>query len=358
VTNGIDNLPAEIVRRLLAKGSQVAAKSAARAAEFAQAREQIRDAISDLIAEVDVSVLERAGSVSVSAVDGGMVNDSKSIGDLCTAVGVSVGPGRDDCDCNVWMESVSRHASNADILRGIMSSMEIALAADSRADVVLVDGSMLSALFNVAHAIASSSRASGPMRDRIMETATPAFRDAVTSVLSSSRYVAMPKYTTTNEFADRLPGWLASQDARTVATMALKPGEMTHFSFREYGAEVSRGRFSVPPLGFSDGEREWIASAMNGVISCYYRPHPWTPAFRLDMTSSASGDGGAQLRALKAVWDTTNHATGLREPFPLYLADLFAKQVSVGAAPVVEMSALSAIGDADAKLLLAMGYRS
>jgi hypothetical protein len=63
------------------------------------------------------------------------------------------------------------------------------------------------------------------------------------------------------------------------------------------------------------------------------------------------------LRALKTVRDTTT-VSGMREPIPLYLVDLFAKSISEGTAPVVDMAVLSEISDPEVKLLLAMGYRT
>jgi hypothetical protein len=48
----------------------------------------------------------------------------------------------------------------------------------------------------------------------------------------------------------------------------------------------------------------------------------------------------------------------MREPIPLYLVDLFAKSISEGTAPVVDMAVLSEISDPEVKLLLAMGYRT
>lgn len=355
---GVENLPSEIVRRLLERGSVVAAKSAARASGFAKARTEIRAKLGQYIAEVSDAMLDSVGGGSVSAVDGALICDSKSIGDLCTAVAVSVGPEDGDGDCDIWMDSVNRSPQNKEILGGIMSSMEVGLAARSTAEVVMIDGSMLSTLINVSKGSHASKKDGGPLSERISGIRDRSFRDAVMSILNSPRYIAMPKYTTTNEFADILPDEFKAHDARTVVTMALRPGEMTHFSFRDTDQRDDARRMLIgPALGFPKSELDEFSSALNGVFSCYYRPHPWTPAFRLDMTAAAAEDGDAQLRALRAVRDTTK-ASGLREPFPLYLVDLFAKQVSVGAAPVVEMSALSSIDDPDARLLLAMGYRT
>lgn len=354
----VENLPSEIVRRLLELGSEVAVRAASQASGFASARAAIRESLAEYIVEVPDEALDIIEGGSVSAVDGALICDSKSIGDLCTAVAVSVGPGEGDGDCDVWMDSVIRSPQNKEALGGIMSAMELGLASRSIADVVMIDGSMLSTLINVSKGIRAGRRTGGPLGDRMEEYRSESFRAAVMSVLMSPRHIAMPKYTTTNEFESYLPEAFKAHDARTVVTMALKAGEMTHFSYRDSDERDDERRMLIgPSLGFGKGELEEFSAAVGGVYSCYYRPHPWAPAFRIDMTEAGHADPAAQARALRAVRDTTR-ASGLREPFPLYLVDLFAKQVSVGAAPVVEMAALSSIDDPDARLLLAMGYRT
>lgn len=358
MNGSVENIPSEIVRRLLERGNEVAARAAAHAAGFASSRAEIREGIERLILSPSPEMLDAAEGGSVSATDGALVCDSKSIGDLCTAVGVRVGPGDGDGDCDIWMESVTRAPQNKEILSGIMSSMEVALAAASQARVVMMDGSMLSTFINVSKGLHASKRHGGPLADRIGAARGKDFRDMAMHILTSPRHIAMPKYTTTNEFAGLLPDRFRPYDARTIATMALRPGEMTHFSFRETDDRDDARRMLIgPALGFGKDEAGAFSAALNGVLSCYYRPHAWTPAFRIDMTAAAASDGDAQLRALRAVRDTTT-ASGLREPFPLYLVDLFAKHVSVGAAPIVDMTALSSIDDPEARLLLAMGYRT
>ena len=358
MNGAVENIPSEIVRRLLERGSAVAARAAAHAAEFASSRSEIRQGIERIILAPEPEMLDAAEGGSLSAVDGALVCDSKSIGDLCTAVAVRVGPAEGDGDCDIWMESVSRAPQNKEALSGIMSSMEVTLAAASEAKVVMMDGSMLSTFINVSKGLHAARQHGGPLADRIADARSDAFRDKAMRILTSSRHIAMPKYTTTNEFAGMLPERFRAYDARTIATMALRPGEMTHFSFRKTDERDDSRRMLIgPALGFGKGDAIAFSAALDGVLSCYYRPHPWTPAFRIDMTPAAADDGDAQLRALRAVRDSTT-ASGLREPFPLYLVDLFAKHVSVGAAPIVDMSALSSIDDPEARLLLAMGYRT
>lgn len=355
---GIENVPAEIVRRLLERGHEVAARAASQAASFSAMRETVRTALSGVIEAIPEGILDEGGAPSVTAVDGGLVCESRSIGDFCTAVAVSAGSRKDSGGCDIWMDTVPRSPQNKEILSGVMSSMEVGLALVAPGDVVMVDGAMLSTLINISKAVhaARSAKTETPLATRALAAACPELREAVMEVLTNGRFVAMPKYTTTNEFKDMLPAELASHDGRTLATMALRPGEMTHFKARPPSGLETKRQLIGPALGFKGAQAEAFAAALDGIQSCYYRPHPWTPAFRLDMTARAA-DGPEAMRVLRAVRDSTR-TSGLREPFPLYLADLFAKQVSVGAAPVVEMASLSTLTDPDAKLLIAMGYRS
>lgn len=359
MTPALDNVPAEIVRRLLERGSAIAAKSAAQADGLASARERLRRSLAHLIHPVDDSILEGVPSPSVSAVDGGCVCDSRSIGDICTAAAIRVDAMGEQSDCDVWMDVVTRAAGNKEALSAVMRSMELLMASACPSDVVMVDGSIHSAL--IAFSKAMREAPNGPLKDRIEELRGPALRAAVLGLLKSNRHIALPKYTTTNEFAkvDGYPEDLAGHDARTVATMTLLPGEMTSLAPREEldprsGLADRRRGLIGPAFGFDRAEMEEFDVSALAFGTCYYRPHPWTPAFRIDMPHN---EGEVQVRALRAVRDSTM-GSGLREPFPLYLVDQFAKQVSAGAASVVDMAALEVASDPEARFLIAMGYRT
>lgn len=354
---GIENVPTEIVRRLLERGHDVAVRTAQMVGEFTEMKTAARAALNGIIETIPDSILDDVDAPELSAVDGGMICESRSIGDFCSAVAVSAGTTSDSGGCDIWMESVPRNPLNKEVLGGIMSSMEVTLAHSIPGRLVMMDGAFLSTLINVSKGVHSARRRNNSILfERGASIPSDEFRTAVMTILTESRFVAFPKYTTTNEFVDLLPSALAVHDARTIATMALRPGEMTHFRIRPKSGGDNERRLIGPALGFTKGNDREFSAALDDIQSCYYRPHPWTPAFRLDMTaSSADGDNG--LRALRAVRDTTR-TSGIREPFPLYLADLFAKQVSIGSSPVVDMAILSSITDPDAKLLLAMGYRS
>jgi hypothetical protein len=350
----LSNLPAEIVSRLLEEGGRIAGKAARSALDFSGSRSAIRESIADMILPVSEEHLMTAPVYSVAATDGGMVVDSRSMGDLCTAVGVRVGPEDTPGECDVFIESVARSPKNAPMLGGIMSSMEVMLAAQSEADLVLIDGSMLSTLINVSKSIYTAKSANGPLAERALAIPSDVFRESVLTILSGTKFVAMPKYTTTNEFAPRVPEPFRLQDAKTLATLALDPGEMTGLFT---GAVENPKQRIGPALGFGDGDRTVFSDALSGVKSFYYRPHAWTPAYRLDVTAGAHDSGDRFYGTLRAIRDATE-TPAIKEPFPLYLADLYAKQVSIGSSAVVETGAMNAVDDVEALMMIAMGYRT
>jgi hypothetical protein len=352
----------DLLARLLEKGREVASRTAELASEFSRQRVTVRENLeqSDRIFEVEPSLLDGVTMPSVSAIDGAHIADSRAIGDICAAVAVAVGPGDEPRSVD-WMGTVPRNARNKEILTGIMSAMEIRLAASSDADLVLIDGSMTSGLINITKAIALAGKGTTELEQMALALKSAEMRDAAMEVLTSKRFVAVPKYTTTNkEFVHDLPDSLRDFDGRTVATMALRPGEMTTMfggkdsdqrSFQDKKRQVSNA------LGFSDVEYAEFVYASTSVAWSYYRPHAWTPAFRFDVPPALADDVDHGRRVLKTLYETTL-SPGIREPLPLYIADTLAKQISIGVSPIMDMAAVDYQEDDDALILMIMGYRT
>ncbi|MCV9964705.1 DNA double-strand break repair nuclease NurA [Pararhizobium sp. BT-229] len=352
----------DMLSRLLEKGRDVAARTTELASEFSRQRSMVRKKLEDeeMVHEVDESIFADISMPSLSAVDGAHIVDSRAIGDICAAVAVAAGPG-DEPRNEVWMDCVPRNARNKEIVTGIMSAMEIRLAASSDAEIVMVDGSLTSALINISKAIMHASRGKTELERMALDLKTREMRDAAMEVLTSKRFVAVPKYTTTNdEFQGKLPESLKDFDGRTVATMALRPGEMMRLfkpddvrarSYEDKKKQVSN------TLGFSEAEYAEFVKASTSVVWSYYRPHAWTPAFRFDVPPVLYDDPDQGRRVLKAIHETTL-SPGIREPLPLYIADTFAKQISVGVSPIMDMAAVNYHEDDEALILMIMGYRT
>lgn len=356
-------VPSDMVLRLLERGHEVAEKTARMTSDFGHARSSVRKALDDggQIHAVSDAQLDAVPEPSLCAVDGALVLDPRAMGDMCAAVAVALGPDVQNRN-EVWIDMVGRSVVNRDMLTAVMHGMEFKLAATSDAELVMVDGSFLSMLIGVSKGVAAAKTGKGELADRAMAIVSAETRDAVMEVLTSTRYAAVPKLTTTNkEFVGLLPEGFKHFDGRTVATIALRAGEMTAL-FEASDAErakqvVNTQRQIGNILEFSARDYERFVSALTSVVFSYYRPHPWTPAFRFDVPAATRDDRDAGMRIIKALHGTTMTA-GMREPFPLYLVDNFAKEISVGVSPIVDMAAVRFVDDPEALLLMIMGYRT
>lgn len=364
----LSGVPAHLVMKMLERGSEVAIQTSANAMRYAESRNILRTALIEGLAkpteagvyEVTSDMLAEAPASQVSAVDGAVICDSRSIGDLCTAVAIALGDTEENSESKVFMEQVPRAVGNKELTTGIMHSMEIDVASRATGDIVLMDGSLFSALIATSKAISNADKGDP---DHALVAATrairrPEFVEQVLYLLSSKKHIGMPKYVTTNQFAEYVPDPFKALDARSVATMALRPGEATRFfDFSKDREAVLDRSLMNKAFGLDDMSQKLLTSKLSGMFSCYYKPHPWTQAFRIDISADAYLDDEAKARILRAVHDQTM-ASGMQEPLPQYLVDQFAKQISVGASAVVEMSALSSTLDPEAQMLIALGYRT
>jgi hypothetical protein len=363
----LEGVPSDLVRNLLLRGSEVAGKAAQQAASYSENRAILRAAIETNLQpgepgiwSLDDAIINEAPESEICAVDGANICDNRAIGDLCAAVAVSLGTAPGNMDNALFLDSVPRSVHNRDVTSGIMSSLEIELASKAKGDVILLDGALIATLINISKAISSGRQmGNSPLAERISQSCTPSFRDNVMTILSGNRFMTIPKYVTKNEFAAIIPEQFRTLDERTIATMALKAGELTRFKVSGSAENKSNLDKHIvgEAFGFSKNELADVTYLIEGIHSCYYKPHPWTPAFRIDIPLSVAQNYEIQARILRAIRDSTR-ASGMQEPLPQYLVDLFAKQISVGASAVVEMSALSSIDDPEARLLMAMGYRT
>jgi hypothetical protein len=354
----LDSVPAEMVAKLLERGYEVAKDTAGHAARMADNRARIRASLEDLdvIYQIPDDLLDATDLADdeVAAVDGAFICDNQSIGDLCTAVAVSVGPRDGQGDSDIFMESVPRNARNKDRIAAVMAGMELLTASRLDAKVVLVDGGMTSSLITLSKTLYDIGDSTDVISERVRAFVNDDTRQAVISLLTDPRFVALPKYTTTNDMAHLVPAEFKNQDAKTLATLALRPGEATFWIEKPDNiAKRSIGK----ALGFSEADEMLVKRLQEEVVSCYYRPHPWTWAFRLDVARSTTDDDDATLRIFKAIRDNTL-TSGILEPFPLYLVDQYAKKISAGSEAMVSMAAMANLDDDDAQLMLAMRYRS
>jgi hypothetical protein len=234
----------------------------------------------------------------------------------------------------VFIHPEKHNPDTGTVIRGLMVEMELELAVKAPHDIVFLDGSLTTPLIYMNQAInkvieweneGNQTEVGKELKEKFMQ-----FLKDYKMILESSRtdklWVSMPKYTTRRELGKML-NWSSHYDDRAILTTILSPGEFILPIPLEQPQQPWHLR-----LPFNDEEREIlkdeVISAINRIHVMYYRPHNWTPVFRIEMASSIATNNSriaVLLQGLKFQCGTP----GIFEPYPLYIADRMVKHLGI-----------------------------
>lgn len=214
------------------------------------------------------------------------------------------------------------------IIRGLMMEMELELAAKAPHDIVFLDGSLTTPLIYMNQAINKISESRDTVIGKNLIEKFKGFLDSYKTILEAVRtdklWVSMPKYTTRRELGKRL-SWSSHYDDRAILTTILSPGEFTSPVPLEQPQQPWHLR-----LPFKDKEleelKDKVISAINRLYVMYYRPHNWTPVFRIEMASSIATNN-SRIAVLLQGLKYQSGTPGILEPYPLYIADRMVKHL-------------------------------
>jgi hypothetical protein len=114
-------------------------------------------------------------------------------------------------------------------------------------------------------------------------------------------------------------------------TSILQPGELT----RPVALESPKQPWHLnTALVKNSGEADEVAATVNDITQrlseirvVYYRPYPWLPALRLEM-SRAVAETPARLASVVHAIKHQCGAAAMMEPYPLYMADRMVKSLT------------------------------
>ncbi len=214
------------------------------------------------------------------------------------------------------------------VIRGFMMEMELELAAKAPHDIVLLDGSLTTPLIYMNQAMNKTLEANetiiGTSLLEKFEDFLVSYQIILESLRTDKLWVSIPKYTTRRELGKRL-NWSFHYDDRAILTTILSPGEF------------------IPPIPLETPQQPWhlrlpsndeelerlknqVISAINRLHVMYYRPHTWTPVFRIEMASSIAVNN-SQIAVLLQGLKYQSGTPGILEPYPLYIADRMVKHL-------------------------------
>jgi len=216
------------------------------------------------------------------------------------------------------------------VIRGLMMEMELELAAKAPHDIVFLDGSLTTPLIYMNQAVNKALESDDTVISKNLKENFKDFLDSYKTILESSRtdklWVSMPKYTTRRELGRKL-NWPSHYDDRAILTtiILLSPGEFTS----PIPLEQPRQPWHLR-LPNDDKElerlRDEVISSINRLYVMYYRPHNWTPVFRIEMSSSIATNN-SRIAVLLQGLKYQSGTPGILEPYPLYIADRMVKHL-------------------------------
>ena len=228
---------------------------------------------------------------------------------------------------DVFVNPEKHNPENMIAARAIMVEMEIQLAANAHYDIVYLDGSLTTALIHMYKAINFIETLNTKSSEKIKED----FKNFLVSYKkilefhdTEKYFLGIPKYTSRNDIGKNLH-WPENYDDRAILTLILDPGEFTRPKLftSEEGWHVR--------LPYEDEElkilMQQVISGIKNLSVIYYKPHPWCPALRIEMSSAVARDE-SKLDTILYNVKSQCQTPSIMEPFPLYMADRIAKHMA------------------------------
>lgn len=232
----------------------------------------------------------------------------------------------------VWIETEAHEAETGTVLRALMIGMELKLASQAPHEVVLLDGSLTTPLIYFNQALNKAQEVwyletTKHLLEQ-MGDYLKAYHDILTSTRTDRCWIAIPKYTTRREIGQALR-WSDSHDDRGLLSLLLEPGEFTRPTTLQQPTEPWHlNLHPLPPETREAANRlgQRITSLLGEIQVIYYRPYPWLPALRLEMSRAVAENPARLATVLHGI----RHQCGtpaVMEPYPLYMADRMVKHL-------------------------------
>lgn len=357
------DLPDALVRDLLDVALPVANHVKVRIQGMTEAASRLRRAAEGLIRRK--ADLERPREPSVAAVDGSYQIHTLTSIDLCAAAAIAV-EGSVRNASRYWPEPYHRmwadgvpHATDATgVLRALMVSMELELAAEAPHDLVLLDGSLGSLIIYLNQGLTAVSDVpetiGNELRSRWYDQQG---MERLLDLLHSDRTVAVPKFTARNELLDIdeiaiVASDIEEADGRTLATVILQPGEYTQPlpGYRDRAGESHT--YHLPDRRSTQHKQDLMNAALQDVRVTYFRPYGWVPALRLEIPGAIAISPTRLSMALEGI-ESQFFSPAVVEPYPLFMADRMVKSLGAGIS-VVEQTVAQRVVDGETDVQTAM----
>jgi len=333
-------LPEALVEEMLSKSEEVGKKLYLSLREIQKNKDLIRKQLQEKKILRNDAELGYPSIPTTCGVDGSYAVERLLAIDFVACAAVAIEGLKPPSETRYWERphhrvfiSFERHNSDIGmVIRGIMMEMEVELAAKAPHDIVFLDGSLTTPIIYLNQAVNKvlewekeniEAEVSKELKQRFRGFLKD-YKLILESIRTDKLWVSLPKYTTRRELG-KLLNWPFYSDDRAVLTAVLFPGEF----ISPIPLEKPQQKWHLK-LPFYDAEleklRDEVLSALNQIHVIYYRPHKWTPVFRVEISASIATNE-SRIATLLHGLKYQSGTPGLMEIYPLYIADRMVKQL-------------------------------
>ena len=330
------DLPDALINELLTRSEEVTRRARESVGTRIDERQDLRSRAKQLGLISQSDDLTDMPPKSVAAVDGSIALIRLAAFELGAAAALAVdGLGGDVSEDKLPYEFeihiTDPIARAREIVYGLMFCMEYETVRNVDRDLVLLDGTFFTGMVAISLAL----RSAGDLRDELSEAFkerwTESAMELVPEILTSDNIIAVPKRSSANEFVrtNLFGGREVDFNGRSTASLILEAGEYAG------PFELETHSFHLDSPDFYRDYTFKIQSMFSDIKVVYYKPHDWSHAFRIELPPAIAGDENRLHEILETVRrQTTNPA--MLEPYPLYVADRFAKSLQKGVAALLD----------------------
>ncbi len=336
-TDIFGDLPDALINALLTRSEDVTERARKSVGDRIDERDILRERAvhQGLISKIDdLTVMPPK---SVAAVDGAYVVNRLASFELTSGAALAVhGIGKLNEGSDIPYEfdtaltDLIRH--DEEIARGWMFCMEYDVAARTEIDLIMLDGAFSTGMVAISLALRSASDLNDELSRKFKCRWTERTMDAVPQILAADNVIALPKRTNSNEFVTQsrlFGGKEVDTSGKSTASLILEAGEFAG-PFR-----LETHSFYLERTVFQRGYLNELNQRYSQIHVVYFKPHDWSHALRIELPPSIAQDRQRINDTLETVrMQTVNPA--MLEPYPLFVADRFAKSLGKGVAALLD----------------------
>jgi len=369
MTETFADLPDALVRDLLAKATPVAQGVSENLNRLRNERERLTAEARDqglILRKADLDVPREP---SVVGVDGSYQIHRLTAIDLCAAAAIAVEGTSKEATRHwpepyheMWVDGLPHQIDTVGVLRGMMVSMEMLLAANAPHDIVLLDGSFSSLIIYLNQGLTKLGDCAESLRNEFLRRWNDGVLQRLESLLISNRTVALPKFTSRNELVQsNYVHPPVSVDGKTLATMILNPGEYTaplaiHTDDQPSSMQVDH----LPQQYCPKADMDELLLGLKDLRVVYFRPYGWVPALRMELPKGIAESQTRLSIALEGIMRQI-FSPAVFEPYPLFLADRMVKSLGSGVSVIEQVVAQDVVSDSpdvENTMLFLQNYRT